>query len=1368
MLLICYLVQTPPVRAGTYRFVHFNYDTHFLAAKINTVAQDSMGYVWFGTDFGLQRFDGTRVYVYPNSSAIGKDIPSRWITDLEADRTGYLWIGTDSGLSRLDPVTMTATRDFFQPTGADSLLQSHIVRIKSDGRDRLWIATIQGLARLDTKTGEVRIWRATKDSVEGLSSNDLTDMAIDRSGNAWVGTSNHGLNRVDAFTGEVRHFSAAGLGAQLLSDAISAVAVDSSDNLWIGYPEKGVTKLETVTESAMHYPPTGRHLSGVADDAVRSIYVSSDGRVWFGTESTGIFLLPASGDANAINVRDNPSDPDGLRSSQVSDILEDRNGNMWLTSHGHGAYFFRASHRQVDTLSAYSSQWNQLKDNIVWSVFEDSDSRLWIGGNSHGLQLLDPNNRTSRNFKHDPNDENTLSSDMVLDVSQTQDGAILLGTIAGLDHIEPETGTVRRLLPSGGADQQLLRVASVFEDSRRWLWLATLGNGLYRYRINDDPIVYRSGDAEKSISDDFVTAIVEDEEGHLWIGSKGGLDRLDVLNDGFTHFELPSNRILALAYDEPRKRFLVGTDNGLVIFDKEANTSRLLTERDGLAGEKVYCILRAQSDYLVATSDGISILRLDDTLENYYESHGLQFGYNLGACQAGRDGKYYFAGNRGVASFQLQNLKRTTAKPISHVIGLRAYDRRLGGQYQDEEIAQSRVALPYYKNDLRISFAGIYFEDQRTLAHHYRLLGFDSKWRTYERIDPTVHTKLRSENEVAYTNLGAGTYTFEIKHQSSDGVWSEPATLTFHITPPWYQTWPAFLLYFATIAVSLFGLLHWRVRALITAKVRLEAQVAERTQQLAETARTAQSLADQKSALFANVSHEFRTPLTLILGPVNSLRKRLIDDRAKGQLASIERNALRLLRMVEQLIDIAVLDSDIESPRATYDVEKTLRAIVEGIETAVANRDVRLLVDYSFPVHVRLVRDSLEKIVTNLVLNAIKYSDDNSTVTIRTEESDGWVSITVNDEGPGIARDDQALIFERFRRLDEQSKSHTVGAGLGLAIVKELVAANDGKLDIDSALGRGTRMTVAFPVVSSSQDTISAKRSQLDNLEKAVVADVASIVSYPAPSNSYSIPPDSAIATILIVEDSLDMQQLIAEQLGQAYALITADDGDEAIELATQHVPDLVILDVMLPTVDGFQVASQLREHMGTCHIPIVMLTAKADLASRMTGWRSNVDEYLAKPFHPDELRLRVENLLEIRKILREKYGRDLGHRSPIEALPKTPRMAADRRFLERFEQIVAENYANPYFDRSQAARFMAVSERQLNRKLSYLVDHNFSAYLRRFRLRKSLELLGRGLRITQIAESVGFSNSSYFSSCFKTEYGYTVKQYESKLPQDE
>ncbi|MEX0290019.1 MAG: ATP-binding protein [Flavobacteriaceae bacterium] len=655
-----------------------------------------------------------------------------------------------------------------------------------------------------------------------------------------------------------------------------------------------------------------------------------------------------------------------------------------------------------------------------------------------------------------------------------------------------------------------------------------------------------------------------------------------------------------------------------------------------------------------------------------------------------------------------------------------------------------RPLLEYTNNALRFEYASPKFMDSKANRFKYLLEGFDEDWS-----DWTLETKKD------YTNLPSGVYQFRVKAIGIFGFISPEGSFSFEILPPWYLRWWAYVIYILFFVTLLYLLIQWRAGQLKAKNEALEKLIAVRTSEVQHQANQLKIQAEKlleldkaKSRFFANISHEFRTPLTLIKGPIERLEQNFDEKLSAENVKMVRRNTNRLLNMVNQLLDLSKIDEgSLKLALTEGDAYKCLRAAASSFNSHAAQRNI----DYRVKIPQSVLwasfdRDKVENIIYNLLGNAFKFSEDGSEIAFEASFEQQQLLIKVSDTGKGIPSESLPFIFERFYQVDGGNTREKEGSGIGLSLSKDLVELMDGTIEVTSKLGKGTYFNVRLPI------------QEIKTGDKKIVDD-SMVPNRTEGKNSYDFTKadDRDLPAILLIEDNRDMRHFIAEQLIKFYRVIEATDGQQGLKRALANPPDLIITDLMMPKMDGIELCKKLKTDVNTSHIPVIMLTAKAGMENKIEGLETGADDYLTKPFDAKELLVRTKNLIEQRKKLRELYSN-----KEIQVDPKKVTVnSIDQKFLEKLVNLLEDNYSDAAFGVPQMQTMLGMSKTQLHRKLKALTNEAPGELLRNFRLKRAAQLLSQKAdNVTQIAYQVGFNNLSYFAKCFKELYGVAPSAY--------
>lgn len=1343
----------PERLAGPPRLQTFGIAQGLSQSSVTAIVQDERGFLWVGTQAGLNRFDGYEFRRYLADPDDPLALDDATITALAVHPSGSVWIGTQQeGVAHHDP-----RHDIFvhlrHPGGRADPSWRRVTALAVDTAGAVWIGTRGGLARVAPDDSPAAVLQVLDDRA-------VASLFAAPTGHVWVGRQSGVLEVYQDLTAHAPTRRLLPFDGPV---PIRAITEDRNGTLWLAGDADEIVRIDAEgTMLRRHRLRTGPHGES---PRLRALVVDGDGRAWVGGLATGIAVVdPSSGRTREL--RRSAFDPHGL------------------------------------------------SDDDVLALHLDTVGTLWIGTLSGGLVRLRQDEAGFGHYWHRPDDASSLSHDVVTSFSVQPDGALWIGTDGGgLNRLVPGTDRFERLALPGSAPGAM-RIWALHTDRTGGLWIGTWGAGLHRRATADAPF-----QAVPGLPATIVTAIAEDPDG-LWIGSvDAGVTRLapdgtvrmtmledhnvaallvdgdelwaGLWTDGLVRLSR-SGRVLehlqhrpddphSLPHDSVRDLLLdragalwAATGAGLARLDRASGQVERFGAAAGLPTGTVYSVTEDDAGHLwLSTNAGL--VRFDPAsggVREFLPDDGVQdHEFTTGARLRLPDGQLVFGGVRGFNLFDPRRL--VPAGPPGRVeivdvllanVTVRPRAREADSPLEVTAPELESLTLGHRDTQLAIRFALPLPETPAQITYAYQLEGLDIDWR-----------RARADQRTAvYSNLAPGRYMFRVRARNADGEWSTvDRTLALQIQPPWWASPWAYAGYAIAALLALLAFVQWRTLSLRHRSRVLKARVAERTVQLSrqnelieEQARQLQHALETKERLFARVSHEFRTPLTLILGPIESLLADERDGRTVAWLKLMRRSARRLLVLVDQLLGLAHLSGEAPLQVSPQRVASVLRGTVAAFGSAAVARGVALDLDRLDDPWVPATPEALERIVANLVANAVKYTPAGGHVRASLRDEGGTAAIVVADDGPGIAADEQARMFEPFQRGAVGD-----GTGLGLALVRESAQALGGSVHLRSAPGQGATFTVRLPTCLPPMGSTDATDADLTServlLESAVLSgDLHRTDDAGLAASLIDAAPADDRPRILLVEDNADLRALLLATLAPDYRCTTAADGRTGVEQAVEDPPDLVISDVLMPGLDGFELTQALKRDERSSHVPIVLLTALGDRDSRLHGLAERADDYLVKPFDADELRLRIRNLIESREIARQRaarrvydMGRPIADTGAVDEAAHGPREQA---FLERLRAAALRGHAESAFGVAELAARVAMSERQLQRKLRALLGVSPAEYLRELRLQQAAVRLRRGEPAGNVAMDVGFASPSHFGACFKARYGVTPGEFRS------
>lgn len=1348
-----------------FKFQHIGTEQGLCSNTVLCMVQDSKGFLWIGTFEGLTRFDGYNFKVFKHDPDDSNSIGANSVYSIYEDKSGTLWIGTyEGGLNKFDRDNETFIRYVNDEKNHTSISDNNIYSICEDENGFLWIGTSNGLNKFDKHSGKfVRYFNDTSNQ-NSLSSNIISSLVFDDETKVlWIGTKSGGLTKFDITNNKFYRYLQDKKNPYSISENfISCLFKDAAGVLWLGTFGSGLNKYEERENKFIVYNKSGGH-HYIPTNFVLSIEQDKMGNLLLGTYEDGLIEFnPISN--KFYSYRNNTSDPESIGDNMVYDIYKDKRGLIWLGTWTSGINKIitekKFKHYKHDPANK-----NSLSGNGVNSICEDKDGIVWIGTEFNGLNKFDIKKGTFTNYVHSPKDRFSITSNGVSDIKEDRDGNLWIVTDGtGFCKFDKKTEKFFRYQnkPDDSSSLPTDQVSVLLEDKNGDLLIGTFGAGLLKLdkKKNTFTKIKYNPEEPDDITAAGVYTLYEDSAGTIWIGTyANGLfiyDRESGKSKCYQNIpgnkESLSNNIISAILISKKNVIWIGTANGLNKFDPLSCKFKRFSESDGLPSNIIYGILEDNNENLwISTSNGLSMYNSrSETFRNYFKADGLQSNdFNQWACFKGRT-DLYFGGTNGFNVFNPDDLKDSDYKPNLILTNLLlfnqkvsvGFDKRLNRTVLTNSIDDiEKLDLNYEDNVFSFEFVAVDFVSSNQIKYAYKMAGFENKW---------IYTD--SERRVAtFTNLDPGEYTFIVKNTNSDGLWNEKEKrLAITIHPPWWKTGWAFFAYGLFALSLLFSIRTYDIkRQRLKHQLELEHEHAQKLQEVDE----------MKSRFFANLSHEFRTPLTLILGPAEQILSNHSDDVAKKNAGLIKKNANNLLNLINQLLELSKLDSNkLELKTSEQNIVPFIKgmvmsfdslAIINSIDLKLNVPDKELIVFFD--------KEKLQTIIKNLLSNAFKFTSNGGRIEVDLNQtSTNKVEIIIRDTGIGISETELPKIFDRFYQVNNAHTREHGGTGIGLSLAKELVELHKGKISVSSKLGVGTEFRITLPIGNQHLKANEIIESDICSLSEKIPIDKSELIH--TVNNHFT---DEIIQTdkniILIVEDNEDVREFIKDTLGSEYKFFEAENGEVGLRNANDLIPDLIISDIMMPKMDGYEMTLKLKSDQKTSHIPIILLTARSGQENKIEGLKTGADDYLIKPFDARELHIKIKNLINLRRKLQEVYSAE-----KIISLPKSKHKlkAIDVQFMERILKVIEEHISEEEFTIENFGNEVGMSRSQMFRKIKALTGKSCSVYLRSVRLAKAkIMLQNNQATISEIAYSVGFNSPSYFTHCFKEEFGFSPSE---------
>lgn len=1356
------------------KFTYLTREQGLSSSAVISIDQDSKGYMWFGTEDGLNKYDGYKVTVYKKSAADkGSGLSNNNIIQIFEDHQQRLWIATSYGLNLYDR-KYDRFRRFINIRGdARSISNNNVTGIYEDAHHQIWVGTASGLARFREEDGSFERFIDESDDRGRPGVNAISFIYGLPDGNLWIGTKGAGVRLFDVAKKRLSSISTdAGQWSALKNMSISVIRKTTNGIFWIGTIGNGVFLYDAARHQITNYLEQQTNRSSLPNNVVKDILCDHSGNIWISTENGGVCLWQPQ--SQTFLRYDNV-----LRNSELFNqktataLFEDKQHNLWIGTRKGGIYKYSPNSYLFKTYTQGNYE-GALSYRDVKVFFEDKDHNIWIGIDGGGINLWNKSTGVFKRFRHDPHDPTTISSDAVLDIMQDSHSNIWIGTWAGgLNKYNPATGTFTHYLqnPKNSTSISSDNVWRVFEDSKGTLYVATYYNGLNTF----DPATQKftrittAPDGRTKFSGNSIISICEDSRHNLWVGTLDqGLNCLSADRRTITHYFSSSEDInddVRTLFMDSQNRLWAGR-TGLYLFDDQKHRFNLYAPDLSLSNEKVQSIVEDNRHlFWIGTNNGL--IRVDPRtlqMKRFTNTDGLQgLEFSINSALKMRSGELLFGGSQGFNIFNPDSIRVHDYEYPVYITDMLVFNKRVNHNAPDaptnQAISESnKVVLKPSQSNFSFEYAALNFVAPEKTQYAYMLKGFDKNWNY-----------VGTQRQATYTNLDPGDYTFYVKANSPDGSWkSKAAAITVTVLPPFWLTW-----WFETLAVLGLG-----TAAFLILAYRRKAELRVFNEQKRE------EMHQMQLQFFTNISHEFRTPLTLILGNLDQVLKKDTGSSLTRYYDTINRNASRLLHLISELMDFRKSESGaLKLKVMPGNFSHFLEEIVKEFQEQAEMQHIDFsLINIPQKNETWFDRQIIEKILLNLINNSFKYTPDHGAITIEVLPSidgytapyagatkmvndykgHGYIYLSIKDTGIGISKDSIQHLFERYFRVSD----HHLGSGIGLAFVKSLTALHKGSIYVYSEFEKGTQIIVAIPC--SKADYAENELWFEETREMGVHLESITYKSITGTKAAGALQPEEDTENkdfkerplVLIVDDNEELRIYLREILEPFYQVIEANEGLAGLIKAQEESPALIISDVMMPVMDGLDFCQRIKEDFETSHIPVILLTAKDALQSRLEGMESGADFYFSKPISVDFLLLTIKNLFKQRQNIKERYLKD--YQVEVRDLVHT---AKDKEVIDRLLILITEKMEDPDLNIDYVSREMGVSKSKLYKKIKDITGQSIVEFIRTIRLKKAMEIMTHeDVLITEVMYRVGILSQSYFTSAFKKEFGLTPSQFQQQL----
>ncbi|WP_417361378.1 hybrid sensor histidine kinase/response regulator transcription factor [Galbibacter sp.] len=1340
---------------------------------VYTINQDDYGFIWLGTNgSGLYRYDGLEYKSYRHRFNDSTSLSSSLVFTTYLDDDHRLWVGTEQGLDLYDRNTdlfqRISNKNFGDGTAANLSVRS----IVDDKQGNLFIGTFgKGLYKLDYKT-----LKATHIGTRGINASvalSVHALKIDKDGRMYA-ASNHGilLYNEDKNLLEPAVFA----NGEQLNSSTQTLVIDAKDNLWTGTSADGLFKISHVDESGI------RQIKklGVSSNPFFALELIGRGEILCGTENDGMYQLNEQGELIHHYVSSN-KDEQSLLANSIWSLFLDRDKKIWLGYYNKGVAIYDDVYDKFKGYQSLYNNMNSLHTASVASIDQDENGNLWVGMDGGGIDVI---NKKTGIYTHINKEDQRLYSglegDYILSVHIDSHGNVWAGSWDnGVYFLKKGTHHfVNYTIESTNGGLQSNTVVSIAEDSKGTLWFGSFHNGLHSYDPQTGLFTnYNTGDFQKlGVQNLDIWKVLVDRHDQVWLGSTYGLYKVQLLPSG--EFEVTSlfdrlaeqygnvttaNHILSLYESEDGTIWLGTKGAGMAAYQPDSDSLKWYNRLEGFHLENVCGIIESDQNHIWAAGNSGIVKLNPETGEssNFDQSDGLLSNdYNMNAVFNDGQGNIYFGGYEGMDFFNPNTIKYNQQETLLYLSDLKIFNNKVLPTQSDSPLSKviaqtDSITFTSKQSVFTIEYSGINYTRPERNEYAYYLAGYEDTWNY-----------VGNARSATYTNLDPGNYVFRLKASNNDGTWNEqPLELYIEVLPPWWKSnWAlvVYLLLFFSAIVVLNKLTQNRIRSKQLEKYEEEKRIQH------------EQLNEKKFQFFTNISHEFRTPLTLIMNPIQDILQN--DDsnlpaRLREKHAIIHKNTQRLHRLVNELLDFRKLElNKVRLHAKEFDIAHLIEDIIGHYEEEAINRSIALSFDKDEePLHIWGDENLIEKVIFNVVSNAFKASFEGGAINVAVYAKDRLVAfplvddtfesaaveIVISDTGIGLEKEQIQHMFDRFYQVENQNHSYYGGTGIGLEVVQSFVQLHKGKIEVESEPGKGTSFKIILPLGKqhfSEEELNMVTLKKIEEVRDEVVG-VSSVEDDHV--EVQDIKEASTTHTLLLVEDNLELRMYLQQAFRHQYKVLVASNGEQGLKIAKDILPDVIVTDVIMPKMNGFDFCREIKTDMRTSHIPVLMLTAKAKIEDRIEGIEIGADAYMVKPFDIRLLKLRLSQLISSRQLIFNKYFSAI---SEVDENSNTTSL--DKEFIQKAIDYISKNIEDPNLGVESLSSHLNLSRSQVYRKIKALTNQTSNEFIRNIRLHKAKALLSSGnTTISEVSYAVGFSSSSYFTKCFKAQFGIVPTQ---------
>lgn len=1356
-ILFCLLLITP-IRALSslleFNFKHISTSNGLPSNEVQKVFQDREGFIWFATRYGFCKYDGYQVTTFKSDLNTPSILTNNNIVCITDDANRNIWLGTFEGLNVYNKESGEIKKCNYPGINNNQVL---CLLVTTD--NTLWVGNQTGLFRYDRDADKMILYSGAITN-HMMPETTITYLFEDSDGDIWIGTRSEGLLRYDTRNDIFYRYAIENLKNTHI------IFEDSDKHIWVIGWDEGLFLLKNPKDmehvSWINYRHTPYDDYSLQDNMAYDMYEDLNTKtLWVGTRS-GLSIISLEKPEKFINYK-TIKRPYNIPFDEANSIIRDKSGNMWIGTIGNGVYIVDTKKPEFN-LYQFKLQDESITTTSIRSIYVDDDEYIWFGIGTYGIARYDRKTNRYTYFTNIPEFSKIQSMPTVYTIlKRKQSNEFWFGTYDGGLFVYQKGELVRHYNQANTDFIIHSCITALYEDSKGNCWIGTRegisvkradGTGHLFNKINIDG---------KDLSTSYIRKITEDKDNKIWIATNNhGIISIsgelsDPDNITYARYSYDNDKIKAYSVQtlllDSKGRLWAGTEGyGLFLYNKELNRFESKNAAYNLPCDMIGSI-EEDSDGCLWLGTNIGLMRLNistdaekATIHIYTATDGLQNDFFIPRSSFVKNGEMFFGGYNGFNSFFPDSMEISTVESPLFITDIKifntslsAFDKKTKAGISAKEASYTdKITLSHKQNNFSIEFASLTYKNPELNKYAYKLEGFDTDW---------LYTDANNHHFAYYNNLKSGKYTFRLHATNENGIWgSQTREIGVIILPPPWATWWAYLGYVILILIFSF-LIYRNIKNRIVLKNSLQLQKMEQSK--------VEELNHSKLQFFTNVTHELLTPLSIISASVEELQ---MNDAGNKELYHVMTNNVnRLIRLLQQILEFRKAESgNLKLKVSKADLAQFVRNSIESFRPLIKKKELHLsLICNQESIFAYFDFDKMDKILYNLLSNAAKYNEKGGTIMVELEYDTDSKSaiIKVNDNGKGLSPEAINNLFKRFYEGDYR-KFNTIGTGIGLSLTRDLVELHKGKITVSSVIDQGTTFTVTIPV-----DRDAYQDKEIDDIQ--IMLPEAKNIIFKEEKENAGIIQKKKQYSLLIIEDNEDIAQLLERLLNEVYNVKIAGNGKEGLELLKHENVDLIISDIMMPEIDGIEFCRIIKNDLNSCHIPILLLTAKNLEEDRVVAYNSGADAYISKPFSLSVLHARINNLLKAK----ERNTQDFKKQFVFEA-NELNYTSMDESFLQKAIDLITENLDNAGFDQQTFIEVMGTSKSTLHRKIKSLTGLNTSSFIRNIRLKAACRLMEskRNIRISELAYAVGFNDPKYFSVCFKKEFGMQPSEYLEQL----